>query len=686
MAANFEDQVDVVRPLPDGGADELHCDLLTIYFDKPDDSPPPATASRKRSWEVTRIEARGQPAEARAASANAFVQGAYLELDLRSQSVLLNDPREVTVRYDAAQLQAAQVHYVAGPDGQLGKLWASGPGTFRAQLPGRAGETFQTSWQGQLQLRPHEGKQLLSLVEKVEIGSTQTGNLQSDETWIWLRPIPAPAGQPAAKGPARFEPERIMATGNVAIDSTPLSGAFDRLEAWFQPLTAPARPDVADRAGIAGLASSPHARGISPHYHLRSQTVQLQFGLLDRKPVLQNAALEGNVSLVEQPGEGAGAGEAPLSVRGQQLEIRQADTPQAGLSVIGQPAEVTARGLAIFGPAVHLTKGDNKLWVEGPGKMTLPIDRDLQGNRLAQRQALDVQWQDRMVFDGQTARFEHNILASAQSQQLQTGQLEVKLNQQILFGQSVQEPIDVDRVICRGGVVLDSASFSGMTQTSWEKLYVANMSINQATGKIHASGPGWIKSVRRGSTAQLAGPAPAGPKAAPPAGDPPAEGLVFLQVDFQRAITGNLHRRELFFGDQTRCIYGPVRDWSEELDPQKASGPVGQEFLLTCDQLALRQMGPTGEDRPALEIEATGSARVEGAAFTATGQRLTYTTAKELLVLEGAGQTPAELVQQKRPGAAPARAAADKILYWRGTNRVEVQGVRFGSGSWEADR
>ncbi|NIP87444.1 MAG: hypothetical protein GTO03_18575, partial [Planctomycetales bacterium] len=109
---NFEDQVDVVRPLPDGGADELHCDLLTIYFDKPDDSPPPATASRKRSWEVTRIEARGQPAEARAASANAFVQGAYLELDLRSQSVLLNDPREVTVRYDAAQLQAAQVHYV----------------------------------------------------------------------------------------------------------------------------------------------------------------------------------------------------------------------------------------------------------------------------------------------------------------------------------------------------------------------------------------------------------------------------------------------------------------------------------------------------------------------------------------------------------------------------------------------
>jgi hypothetical protein len=96
-------------------------------------------------------------------------------------------------------------------------------------------------------------------------------------------------------------------------------------------------------------------------------------------------------------------------------------------------------------------------------------------------------------------------------------------------------------------------------------------------------------------------------------------------------------------------------------------------------------MAAASEDRRPIEIEATGNATVEGASFTATGQRLTYTTAKELLVLEGAGQTPAQLVQQKRPGAAPARFAADKILYWRADNRVEVQGVRFGTGSWQGD-
>jgi hypothetical protein len=354
--------------------------------------------------------------------------------------------------------------------------------------------------------------------------------------------------------------------------------------------------------------------------------------------------------------------------------------------VTGTPAQVTARGLAIFGPAVHVNKSANKVWVDGAGKMTLPVDHDLHGNQLADRQSLDVNWQDRMIFDGQTARFEHNIVASSQHQQLQTGQLDVVLNQQILFGRPPQQPIDVDRVICRGGVVLDSASFENQQRTSWEKLHVADMSIHQTTGKIHASGPGWIKSVRSGSTVRLGGDKPGGDAAGPQASGPEDAGLVFLKVHFERAITGNLHRRELFFGDQTRCIYGPVGDWSQELDLDKAGGPQDQEVLLTCDQLAVRQMGPAREDRRAIEIEATGNATVEGASFTATGQRLTYTTAKELLVLEGAGQTPAQLVQQRRPGAAPARAAADKILYWRAKNRVEVQGVRFGTGSWNGDR
>ncbi|NIP84085.1 MAG: hypothetical protein GTO03_00385, partial [Planctomycetales bacterium] len=624
MAANFEKQVSVVRKLPDGSADELSCDLLTIYFDKPGTAPQqplkgqqtrPAVP-RRRPLEVTRIQARGQPGQpavASSATAPARVEGEYLELDIRGQRVFFSDPREVTVKFQDTQLVASQVRYLAGTRGELGKLWASGPGNLRSQLPGGSGQTLQAAWQGQLQIRPHQGQQLVSLVEKVEVSASQTGSLQSDEIWIWLRPTPVAAAGKPPEETARYEPERMLATGHVAINSTPLSGAVDRLEAWFLPSNPPAPAGPSPPGNMAGLASRRDFRGTQNHYHLRGKSVRLQFATVHRKPVLQDASIDGDVYLVERAA--SGDAEQPLSVRGQQIDIRQVDTPQAALSVTGRPAQVTARGLSIFGPAVHVSKEANTIWVDGAGKMTLPVDRDLQGNQLADRQSLDVHWQNRLVFDGQKARFEDNIVASSQHQKLQTRQLEVILNQRILFGQSAPQAIEVQQVICRGGVVLDSSSFSGQQLASREKLHVDNMSIHQATGEIHAQGPGWFQSVRRGSTVQLAG-KPGQSAASPPAGGPAEQGLVFLKVEFQRAITGNLHRRELAFGDQTRCIYGPVSDWSQELDLDKPSGPAGQEVILTCDQLALRQMGPASEDRRPIEIEATGNATVEGASFT----------------------------------------------------------------------
>jgi hypothetical protein len=68
---------------------------------------------------------------------------------------------------------------------------------------------------------------------------------------------------------------------------------------------------------------------------------------------------------------------------------------------------------------------------------------------------------------------------------------------------------------------------------------------------------------------------------------------------------------------------------------------------------------------------------VEGKTFTARGHRVTYSEAKDLLVLEGDGRTDAQLFQQARPGASTSQTAARKIMFWPKTRRVQIDDIRF---------
>ena len=71
--------------------------------------------------------------------------------------------------------------------------------------------------------------------------------------------------------------------------------------------------------------------------------------------------------------------------------------------------------------------------------------------------------------------------------------------------------------------------------------------------------------------------------------------------------------------------------------------------------------------------------RLEGDMFMAQADRLTYSQAKDMIVLMGDGRSDAELVRQERPGAPQSRTAAQTIKYWpTTTKRVEVNGGHFG--------
>ena len=111
-------------------------------------------------------------------------------------------------------------------------------------------------------------------------------------------------------------------------------------------------------------------------------------------------------------------------------------------------------------------------------------------------------------------------------------------------------------------------------------------------------------------------------------------------------------------------------DWDSRLDPEVPGGLGEQGIELKCDQMQLAEMPGDSPGKRFIELIATGNTDVEGAEFRALASRMTYSAAKEQLVLEGDGRRHAELYTKSRPNAVQARA----ITYWRKTGKVNLDG------------
>lgn len=401
--------------------------------------------------------------------------------------------------------------------------------------------------------------------------------------------------------------------------------------------------------------------------------------LQGQQAAISNLTIEDGVRFLEI--QTARTVERPLLIRGDRLEVVDADKPHAAVTVTGQPARFEGRGLGLTGPNIHLDRGANRLWIDGGGRMDLPVAGDLQGKPLPATGVLTVDWRRRMQFDGSTARFEEAVVANSPQQQLRTETMEIKLQQPIRFGaMNMQQQPQVEQILCQGGVSMESRTLDQQQQLSaYERLQVTDLAVNLLSGALTAGGPGWLNSVRHGSDDVLGNRAAAAarnPAAATPAAAPPSDQLNCLHVRFQKSITGNLLRRQMSFSDQVQTAYAPVASWDAMLPVENPDvlGPKG--VTVRCDQLSVAEMSTPMGNRRSVELEALGNTVVEGTTFTARGNRITYAEAKDLLVLEGDGRSDAELFRQPLPGVPTSKAAARKILYWPKTNRVKVDGAR----------
>jgi len=719
QVATFEDHVDVLRVHPEGPSDQINCETLTVYFSRPrkgsptgaDDKPdaPDPEASQALDLQPRRIEARGTPVVVRAPSQRLNARSERLEYDFESGRIVLDGSEEVFLKHGPDEIHARNLQYKSSDDGRLGEAVAEGPGWLRGQVDEESGQQLFARWGKLLHLRPFEGQPVISLTGDASLEYGYIGQMTAGEIHLYLHESPPNEADPADQ--PRIRPDRMVALHQVRPNSLQLSGALEEWKVWFvdgQPVEATEGSrgsdvgDVAraDRTGSSGevdpnrrqagsarersplLAATSDAGVLAgPHFEIIAESLETCVMIRDGQSEVSDLTVQGNVRLTQT--RTSTPDERPLKLTAEFAHVEHASQPYRTVTVTGSPAHFEARGLGLTGSNINLNSGTNRLWVDGPGWMDLPMDRDpIKGHPLKNPGRLKVEWQRRMSFDGRTARFEESVLATSRQESgqshLETETLDVSFLRPIRFADLDEQPeTQVERIRCHGGAFTENHSFEEQVQVSLDRMHVAEMDINLVNGVSKATGPGRMTSVRFGSSDLLSAGAGDGSPLAPRGPiESDDDGLKYLNVQFEGSLSGNVHNREMTFYDQVKTVYGPVDSWQVELNPNDPDGLGPRGVLLNCNQLSVAQMPlPTG-DGHAVEMAAEDNVVVEGQTFTARAPRMTYADAKQLLILEGNGRTGAELYRQEHVGGPFSEFLAQKILYWHSTGQVHVEGAR----------
>lgn len=255
--AVFRNQVEVVRQLPTGVKDQINGDVMTIYFaatpaNGEAAAPPPAAPGAvpisltSKKLDPQRVEIAGEPVVIRAPSNDVQARAQYVEHDVTTRMVLLRDAVEAIVRQPGRELRAPELQMIPEPNGSWGTFTAVGRGHVHTASPDNPNQTFEADWSKRLFFRKHEGEYVLSAEGEARVASEGKNSLAADEIHVWFREVPkrpkgvmpatflVPADEAGAKQKTDLEPDRLLALGNVKLESPQTTGDVQRLEGWFE--------------------------------------------------------------------------------------------------------------------------------------------------------------------------------------------------------------------------------------------------------------------------------------------------------------------------------------------------------------------------------------------------------------------------------------------------------------------
>jgi hypothetical protein len=574
-----------------------------------------------------------------------------------------------------------------------------------------------------------------------------------------------PAGRQTENGPHL---DHMLAWQKVAMVNPQMECDTDKLEVWFENGPAPARRsptqqprqranlvptgDYVSRGAVpvasisparvavtpaAAQASSPKATqpankknandlfgapgGSGDPYNLTAGWVQVKViqGPEGQQPQVADVVAHDNVQLTQSHGDAA----EPLVVNGNILQVHNRGEADQEMVVLGQPAHVRDRGAHIEGGRIVFNRLRNTADVEGPGRLQLPIQQSnptgpdqetvVRTSASEPAQPLDVQWRQKMHFDGKTAHFfvnVHTTMTDAQSQsEIRCLNMDVTLTKPFSFTQeqpkSEADRPAIDTVFCQGDVEFESQATQNDQLAEIRRGRFLDLVFHKLTGKCTASGPGTLRVWRHNESGQPSGISQfSNVRSNAPPKTRKTTNWEFDQVqfsgtmegDFSDLMAGRSRPRPKdapkvqaaagsnsllatngawtsIFRDHVVVIYGPVEQKLEVVTRDELSEEAG---CLLCEYLQVTQVAQMGNEPQHIEMVARTNASIEGKTFRGEADTITYDGSKTQYVLVGDASGPARLWRQLKVGGVPGENSANRIHFNPVTHKVVEDGAQ----------
>lgn len=725
MEASFRDQVEVLRLPVRGQADSLRCEMLTLEFQGGSENSGKNRFDSK--FAPSKLTAIGRPVVLVSPSVDVSAKCDEMEYWIGARRIVLKDSKLVSLTRGTSEFRSPTIEYTLAKEARrLGRLHAKGRGELIAVDPKHPSRSIRAEWDQELKLEP-EG-----LLHRLEMRSGAGLFLAGDlhkftarEMKLWLEEdgesvavangktvaaakgtrraswreneeFPSPRRDSLANPQVMFDvrPTRMLAIGSVDAETPELKGATQRMELLFHyPATEKAAAPnqsggSAPKKIVKREEQSPEAK-----YDLVGDYIKIEIDSDgEDEPAIREVTVHKNLRFERFDLTAPSA--PPLRVSGDQFRLTGGIRGDADVVISGTPAEVSAEGVSIEGPEIHLQQRKNRVYIEKPGKVTirdlsaaLSIDSGEPRTPLGESvtpKLIEVAWQGRMDFDGKKVEFKKNVVTNLlladqdgveNEVEIQSGKMEIYLNRPVSFGAVATLPdarrgqdLALNHLVFDEGVDVTNDAFGANDRrAAFDQLHSRNLTYDHQSGDFKADGPGYVSSVRRGTAGSsvIAFPIATSTDEKPAVNKNKngSSSLTYIRIDFDGGITGNALKRELNFERRVSAVYAPVDAWDRVVDPNQRGGLGERGIALRSETMSLFQSPMSNREEAAYEFELKGNVMIEGNHFIAYGSRASYVPVKDLVMLEGDPRKDCEVHLLDDFGVETGKQAAARMTY-----------------------
>jgi len=722
--------------------DQIDCAWLRLEFDStvpvdPDGKRKPGSAFDGLSFHRLRAQGsdNGHGTRLKVTSDDQQLQAEMQDLayDGTLRRAVLIDQEQVVIHRGNAKFVCPQIGFQHSPTNQIEYLECRGPGQLD-MLPEKPGDPpLIASWEGHVQITPdpQSGVHQIQLQEQALLGIPEQFGIAAETIWLWADLEQA---QNASKSPSPtavrvnqtgqqqqqnilsgvLPLKRARAENHVVLDSQLLKVEHSNLiDVFIHPglivedsITESATANSrATDATSNGQPASPDAER-SP-WILSADTLEVHLIHDSGKAAIDLRRVTGDGHVVIQrdaastPRSTASSAtpqmNGPLIAKGQSLIATNKGGLHQILTIRGeigpngeqmQNARVSLGDAALWGTQITLSRHENRVDVPGPGGLTVPMTQDLNGQPSQSATRMDIVWEEGMAFDGLAARFWGKVTAAVPGEQKGTTRLlcedlEATLNQKISFATPQAQPanLNISVVEARHQVVIESFEFNQNQLAAVRNSSLSTLRVNLDSGDFDGDGPGIIESWSLGDAVKFS------PGESPQANQPakPADTRWrYSTVRFSGKIDGNMNRHDATLRERVEVLTAPVDKAKTKFQREQLSAETPEAanaVWMRCNQMRIIQKPLADQRETAFEIYATGGTELEGHAFRAVADELTYDEGYGLFTLRGLGKE-AHLYHQAQPGQPVNPFSASQIKFVPVKREIVIDGSSGISGSY----